>query len=91
MSAIDSSLSGRWNSSVSMTPGFTTCTRTSVPATARSTCIDSDQPVSAAFDAVYAASLGGPSRAATDEMFTIRPPRSISSGSSASVSRIGEK
>ena len=91
MSASDSSLSGRWKRSVSITPGLTTCTRTSVPATARSTCIDSDHPVSAAFDAVYAASAGGPSRAATDEMFTMRPARSISSGSSASVRRIGEK
>ena len=76
---------------MSITPGLTTWTPTSCPATARSTCIDSDQPVSAAFDAVYAASLGGPSRAATDEMFTIRPDRSISSGSSASVRRTGEK
>ena len=41
--------------------------------------------------AAYAASIGGPSRAATDEMFTIRPPRSMSPGSSASVRRTGEK
>ena len=47
--------------------------------------------MSAALVAAYAASLGGPSRAATDEMFTMCPPRSISAGSSASVSRTGEK
>ncbi len=73
--AVNSSLSGRWNSSVSITPGFTTCTRTFEPAMPRSTFIDSDHAVIAAFDAAYAASAGGPRRAATDEMFTMRPPR----------------
>ena len=53
--------------------------------------MDSENPVSAALDAVYAASPGGPSRAATDEMFTIRPLRSMSSGRSASIRRTGEK
>ena len=47
--------------------------------------------VIAALLAAYARLVGGPSRAATDEMFTIRPPRSMSPGSSASVSRTGEK
>ena len=85
-----SSLSGRWNSSVSITPGFTTWTphvgvaRGRLPSTPTNA-------VSAALVAVYAASPGGPRRAATDEMFTIRPPRSMSSGSSASVRRMGEK
>jgi hypothetical protein len=46
----DSSLSGRWNSSVSITPGFTTWTVTPVPH--RSTAIDSEKAVSAAFDAL---------------------------------------
>ena len=60
-------------------------------AATRSTSIDSDHAVIAAFDAVYAASAGGPRRAATDEMFTIRPARCSMPGSSASVSRTGEK
>ena len=45
----------------------------------------------AAFDAAYAASPGGDSRAATDETNTTRPARATISGSSASVSRTGEK
>ena len=45
----------------------------------------------AALDAAYAASPGGDSRAATDDRNTMRPARATSSGSSASVSRIGEK
>ena len=76
---------------MSITPGLTTWICTSWPAMPRSTCIDSENPVSAAFDAVYAASPGGPRRAATDEMFTIRPERSISSGRNASIRRTGEK
>ena len=45
----------------------------------------------AAFVAAYAASPGGDRRAATDDTNTIRPARSMISGSSASVSRTGEK
>jgi len=40
------SLSGRWNSSVSRTPGFTTCTITSV--SRRSTAMHSENAVTAA-------------------------------------------
>jgi hypothetical protein len=89
MSAMGSSLSGSRNSSVSMIPGLTTCTFTSV--SARSMHIASDHAVSAAFDAAYAASVPGPSRPAIDEMFTIRPPRSMSPGSNASVRRTGDE
>ena len=67
------SLSGRWNSSVSITPGFTTWTPHVGPSTRGRPASTPTTPVSAAFDAAYAASAGGPSRAATDEMFTMRP------------------
>ena len=47
--------------------------------------------LSAAVDALYAASRGGPKRAATDEIVRMRPrPRSIMRGNSASVSLTGD-
>ena len=49
-SASEVSLSGRWNSSVSMTPGLTTCSCTPVPH--RSIAIDSENAVSAALEAL---------------------------------------
>jgi hypothetical protein len=48
-SAMVGSLSGRWKRSVSMIAGLTTCTFTPVSARARSTAIDSDHAVMAAF------------------------------------------
>ena len=59
------SLSGRWNSSVSITPGYNTCTLTGV--SRRSTWMHSAHAEMAAFVAAYAASAGGDKRAATDE------------------------
>ena len=51
----------------------------------------SEKAVSAALLAAYDASMGGPSRAATEEMFTMCPLRSMMPGSSASVRRVGEE
>lgn len=90
MSVSVASLSGWWYSSVSITPGNTTWTRTPVPC--RSTASDSVHVVSAPFDAAYAVSRGGLRRAAMDETFTIRPSfRSSIDGSNASVSLIGDE
>ena len=73
-----------------MIPGLTRWMRMSVPS--RSTASDSMNALIAALVALYAASRGGPSRAATDDTVRMRPlPRSTMRGNSASVSRTGEK
>ena len=83
------SLSGRLNRGVSITPGYTTMILT--PVSHRSMAIASENAVSAAFDASYAASPGALSWAAVDETFTIVPaPRSNICGSRFMVNRMGE-
>src|SRR6266545_8135158 len=90
MSARSGSFPGRSNSSVSMTPGLTTCTRTGVSHS--STARHSENAVSAALEAAYDASPAALRRAATDEMLTIRPPpRATMRGTSAIISRTGDR
>jgi hypothetical protein len=56
---------------VRITAGATELTRTPVPA--RSLPIDFVMPITAAFEAEYAAAIGFPSLPAIDAMLTIRP------------------